>query len=171
MLLERAVEGGFRFISHLCARLSDADCGLNQSSRRELHAPPAEIVHWGNPDVMCEAIGEDRSRQSDFAGKAVERPILRRPAMDQLQRLSNMPVAQSRKPTAQILRQPSDIVADDFDKHHLGEPCQHGLAARAAKLALVRGDPKHIEQPALGGGGQARRNLSRQRVEERIERS
>src|SRR5208337_3500840 len=161
MLLERPVEGGFRFVSNLRARLSDADGGLNQSSRRELHAPPAEVMHGGNPDILCEAISKDRSRQANFARKAVECPIVRRSAVDQLQGLSNMPVAQPGKPAARILRQVSDIIADDFDKHHLGELRQHGFAARAAKLALVRGYPKHIEQPALGGGGQARKKLSR----------
>ena len=93
MLLERPVEGGFRLISHLRACLRDADGGLNQSSRCELHAPPAEIVHGGNADIVCETIGKDRSRQADLAGKAVKCPIVRRSAMDQLQRLSNMPVA------------------------------------------------------------------------------
>jgi hypothetical protein len=100
MLLERPVKRGFRLISHLRACLRHADGGLNQSSRRELHAPPAEIVYGGNADIVCEAIGKDRPRQADLAGKAIEGPIFRRPAMDQLQRLPNMPVAQSGKPAA-----------------------------------------------------------------------
>ena len=58
MLLERPVKRGFRLISHLRACLRDADGGLNRLSRRELHAPPAEIVYGENADIVCEAIGQ-----------------------------------------------------------------------------------------------------------------
>jgi len=62
------------------------------------------------------------------------------------------------------------MLADDFDEHEFSKLGEHGLAARAAKLAFFGSDVKQIDQPTLAGRGHLRVKHSRQGFEQRIER-
>src|SRR5262249_43989839 len=83
MLLERAIEGRFRFITDLRGHLREAGAGILKMSRRQLHAPATEIVHRRDADKMCEAIGKHRSRQANLVGEGIEGPLTRWLAMNQ----------------------------------------------------------------------------------------
>ena len=95
MLLERAIEGRFRFITDLRGHLREAGAGILKMSRRQLHAPATEVVHRRNANKMREAIGKYRSRQANFVGEAIESPLVHRLAMNQPHRLPDMAVPES----------------------------------------------------------------------------
>lgn len=61
IFFEGSVERSFRFVADLRTCLGNADARDTQMSDRQLHAPPAEIMHWRNTNIVREAIGKDRS--------------------------------------------------------------------------------------------------------------
>ena len=92
MFLKGAVEGGLGFIADLRPHLRDADARNREASRRQLHAPLAEIVHGRNTDVVSKAIGKHRSREADFVGEELKGPFSCRLPMDQSHGVSDVSV-------------------------------------------------------------------------------
>jgi hypothetical protein len=71
MLLERAVEGRFRFITDLRGHLREADAGILKMSRCELHA---SHILWASRQCTISVAGESTAIQmSSYLGTMIYR--------------------------------------------------------------------------------------------------
>ena len=95
---KRTIEGGLGIVAdrlcHACDRIAPG----SQQSGRELHAPARQILHRRLPDEMGESLRERRPRQPHRPRELIQCPVRRRVAMQEVQCLADMPIAQAGKP-------------------------------------------------------------------------
>ena len=70
--LESTGKGGLGVIANHGGDLGEGGTGLPQLVRGDLHAPIAEVAHWGDADQPGEAVVQRRARQADLAAIDVE---------------------------------------------------------------------------------------------------
>ena len=63
--------------------------------------------------------------------------------MDEPQRMSNVPVFQSRQPASRIFGKMSDVLAHHLDEHQLGKLGQQTFASGLAASGFLSSNAKH----------------------------
>ena len=99
---ESAIECGFRFIADLGARVGEAYALFNEP-RSKLQTPARHILYRRNLDKLGEPACKGGARETDLLRQLVEGPRLCRPAMDQTESCTDMPIAKPGQPAARVL--------------------------------------------------------------------
>src|SRR5262249_62212196 len=103
----------------VAALLGDADdrlAAFAQHARREREAPAREVLHRRLADERGEALAERRARQRYLVCKLVYGPGLRRRAMQQRERASDLRIAHAGEPALALRRQLHHVAPQRFDQ-------------------------------------------------------
>src|SRR5215510_7137395 len=131
---EGSSERGHRIVA--CGRRDDAQLVITRAQARGSHIEPEarEIAEWRLADQLRELDRESRSREGYAVCELGHGPRLMRLVMEQDQRSSDLLIPQGSQPSGfcgiNIFIQ---IGADNLHEQNVGQPCDNGRGATAAR--------------------------------------
>lgn len=109
----------------------------------------ARHTELADPYEVNETGRERRSRKAYFVSKPIKGPVFLWASVHQSERLADMSIAQTGKPTPRIFRQRLDVFADGFYEQKLTQFREDRLAPRTSAGAFGDCDPKEVGDPAV----------------------
>ena len=131
---KRPIEGGLGIVAHRLCHARDRVASGSEQTGRELHAPARQILHRRLSDEMGETLRERRPRQPHRLRELIQCPIRRGIAMQEVQRLTDVSIAQAGKPAGLFGAKRFDMASDRLDKQQLAQPGKDALPAGPASF-------------------------------------
>ena len=131
---KRTIEGSLGIVANRFCHARDRIASGCEQSGRELHAPSRQILHRRLPDEMGESLRERRPRQTHRLGELIQCPIRRGIAMQEVQRLTDMSIAQAGKPARLFGAQCIDMTPDRLDEQQFAQPGKDAFATGPASF-------------------------------------
>ena len=152
--LEGASECRLGAVAERAGELGDRRPVLAQGLGRDLHPPAGQVLDDRLADELGEPRGERRARHRELAGELRDRPCPGRVGVDERERGADLRIAEGAEPAGLGRVGGPDPGADRLDDEDVGEPGDHGLAARPRVTRLGGDQPQRaLHRFVLGSAG------------------
>ena len=131
---KRTIESSLGIVANRLCHTRDRIASGCEKSGRKLHAPARQILHRRLSDEMGESLRERRAREPHRLRELIQCPVRRGIAMQEVQRLTNVAIAQAGKPAGLFGAKCFDVASDRLDEQQFAQAGKHAFPTGPASF-------------------------------------